>query len=203
MELMSRILAPGIFGAEMEDVGQELFPFPAEEMLMEPWGQKRRRDFALGRSCARAALSKLGHDGVAIGRDENGAPLWPQGVVGSIAHTSGYAAALVARLGQFSGVGVDAERIGGVTRNLWPRLFDAEECGHLNKLEAEGQGREATLLFSAKEASHKAWGIRSALVFRDIHIAPRSDGFIATRGSESLDGYYAVEGDLILTAAWF
>jgi 4'-phosphopantetheinyl transferase EntD len=202
MALMSRILVPGIFGAEMQDVGQELYPFPAEEMLMETWGQKRRRDFALGRACARAALSKLGYDDVAIGRDKNGAPLWPQGVVGSIAHTTGYGVALVARLGQFSGVGVDAERMGGVTQNLWPRLFDAQECDHLIGLEAEGQKRAATLFFSAKEASHKAWGIKSALVFRDIHIAPRGDGFAATRGSESLEGRYAVEGDLILTAAW-
>jgi 4'-phosphopantetheinyl transferase EntD len=144
----------------------------------------------------------LGHEGAAIGRDKHGAPLWPDGIVGSISHTTGYAAALVARLGQFSGLGVDTERVGGVTRNLWPRLFDAEECDHLIRLEAEGQKRAATLFFSAKEASHKAWGIRSALVFRDIHIAPRGDGFIATRGSESLKGYYAVEGDLILTAAW-
>ena len=60
MALMSRILAPGIFGAEMEDVGQELGPFPAEEMLMEPWGQKRRRDFAWGAAARGAALSKLG-----------------------------------------------------------------------------------------------------------------------------------------------
>jgi 4'-phosphopantetheinyl transferase EntD len=183
-------------------VGQELGSFPAEEMLMEWWGQKRRRDFTLGRSCARAALSKLGHEGAAIGRDKHGAPLWPDGVVGSISHTTGYAAALVARLGQFSGLGVDTERVGGVTRNLWPRLFDAEECDHLIRLETEGQKRAAALFFSAKEASHKAWGIKSALVFRDIHIAPRGDGFVATRGSENLQGRYAVEGDLILTAAW-
>ena len=124
-------------------------------------------------------------------------------MVSSIAHTTGYAAALVARLGQFSGVGVDAERMGGVTQNLWPRLFDAEECEHLIGLDAEGQRREATLFFSAKEASHKAWGIKSALVFRDIHIAPRGDGFIATRRSESVEGHYAVEDDLIVTAVWF
>ena len=202
MTLMARILAPGLFGAEMEDVGQELGLFPAEEMLTGGWGQKRRRDFALGRACARSALSKLGQDRVAIGRDKNGAPLWPEGVVGSITHTTGYAAALVARLGQFSGVGVDAERVGGVTQNLWPRLFDAEECDHLIGLEAEDRTRMATLFFSAKEASHKAWGIKSALVFREIHIALTGDGFVAKREAENLQGRYAVAGDLLVTAAW-
>ena len=203
MELISRILAPGIFGAEMEDAGQPVLLAPEEEALVAKAAPKRRRDFALGRSCARAALSKLGEDRVAIGRDKNGAPLWPEGVTGSITHTSGYAAALVARLGQFSGVGVDAERLGGVTQNLWPRLFDAEEREYLIGLEAEDQTRAATLFFSAKEASHKAWGIKSALVFREIHIAPRGDGFTATRGTENLQGRYAVAGDLMLTAAWF
>ena len=203
MELISRILAPGVFGAEMKDTGQTIGLFPEEEPLMAKAGQKRRRDFALGRACARSALSKLGQDGVAIGRDQNGAPLWPEGVAGSITHTTGYAAALVARLGQISGIGVDAERIGGVTQNLWPRLFDAEECDYLIGLEAEDQKRAAALFFSAKEASHKAWGIKSALVFQEIHVAPRSGGFIATRGAENLQGRYTVEGDLMLTAAWF
>jgi 4'-phosphopantetheinyl transferase EntD len=203
MDLVSRILAPGIFGAEMEDVGQELALFPAEEMLTDGWGQKRRRDFTLGRACARSALSKLGQDRIAIGRDNNGAPLWPEGVVGSITHTTGYAAALVAPLEQFSGVGVDAERVGGVTQNLWPRLFDREECDHLIGLQAEDRTRMATLFFSAKEASHKAWGIKSALVFREIHIALTGDGFTATRGPENLLGRYAVEGDLLLAATWF
>lgn len=202
MELISRILAPGIFGAEMKDAGQPVLLAPEEEALVAKAAPKRRRDFALGRSCARAALSRLELDCAAIGRDKNGAPLWPEGVAGSITHTTGYAAALVARLGRFSGVGVDAERIGGVTRNLWPRLFDAEECGHLAGLETEEQMRAATLFFSAKEASHKAWGIKSALVFREIHIAPRGDGFTAIRGAENLQGRYAAEGDLILTAAW-
>ena len=87
--------------------------------------QKRRRDFALGRACARAALSALGRGDAVIGRDDNGAPQWPAGVLGSITHTKGYAAALVAETHDAGGVGVDAERVGGVTQDLWPRLFDA------------------------------------------------------------------------------
>ena len=50
----------------------------------------------VGRACARAALSALGHGDAVIGRHANCAPLWPDSVVGSITHTSGYAAALVA-----------------------------------------------------------------------------------------------------------
>ena len=113
------------------------------------------------------------------------------------------AAAIVADGQQFSGAGVDAERIGGVTPNLWPRLFDDVERGYLAGLDEEEQARIATLLFSAKETCHKAWGIKSALVFRDIHVAPTELGFTASRSGECLVGPFAVDGDLMLTAAWF
>lgn len=203
MDLMSRILAPGIFGADIEDTGQPVLLAPEEEALVAKAAPKRRREFALGRSCAHKALAALGHDNAVIGRDVHGAPLWPHQVVGSITHTSGYAAALVADARRFSGVGVDAEQLGGVTPNLWPRLFDAEECRHLIGLDIDGQKRAATLFFSAKEACHKAWGIKSALVFREIHIAPKDDGFVATRRDQNLEGRYAIAGGLIVTAAWF
>jgi 4'-phosphopantetheinyl transferase EntD len=61
----------------------------------------------------------------------------------------------------------------------------------------------ATLFFSAKEASYKAWAMKGALAFRQIHIAPVEDGFTAAHAGASLRGRYAVEGDLLLTAAWF
>ena len=111
MDLISRILAPGLFGAEMADADQPVFLAPQEDMLVAQAGPKRRRDFALGRACAHAALSTLGHDMAVIGRRENGAPHWPDGVVGSITHTSGYAAALVAEAGHCSA--------SAWTRNAW------------------------------------------------------------------------------------
>jgi 4'-phosphopantetheinyl transferase EntD len=202
MGLVARLLVPGIFGAEMEDAGQRLAPHPEEEIFVARAAPKRRRDFVLGRACARAALAGLGHGDAVIGQGEGGAPLWPAGIVGSITHTSFYAAALVAEAQLFSGVGVDAERVGGVTQELWPRLFDAAERDHLMGLGSESRAVMATLFFSAKETAYKAWRMKGALAFRDIRIAPDGDGFIAARSGETLRGRYVVEGDLMLTAAW-
>src|SRR5471032_2003280 len=202
MGLVARVLAPGIFGAEMEDAGQTLTPNPEEEIFVARAAPKRQRDFVLGRTCARAALAGLGHGDAVIGQGEGGAPLWPAGIVGSITHTSGYAAALAAEARLFSGIGVDAERVGGVTQDLWPRLFDAAERDYLMGLGGESRAVMATLFFSAKETAYKAWRMRGALVFRDIRIAPEEGGFTATRSDETLRGRYAVEGDMILTAAW-
>jgi 4'-phosphopantetheinyl transferase EntD len=203
MGLISGILAPGLFGAEMEDVGQPVALHRQEECLVANAAQKRRRDFALGRACAHAALSALGQGGAAIGKDENGAPLWPAGILGSITHTKAYAAALVAKAHHVGGVGVDAERVGDVTPDLWPRLFDSAECDYLMTLEGQPQQIFATLFFSAKEAVYKASGIKGALVFREIHIAPQDGGFTAVRSGQTLRGRYALQDDLLLTAVWF
>jgi 4'-phosphopantetheinyl transferase EntD len=203
MGLLSRILAPGLFAAEMEDVGQPVFLDPQEAILVAGVSSKRRRDFTLGRGCAHEALAALGYGEAVVGMGESAAPLWPAGVVGSITHTKGYAAALVAEARHFSGVGLDAERVGGVTENLWPRLFDTAERDHLLALDPANRPVRATLFFSAKEACYKAWAVKGALLFREIHVAPEEGGFSATRANEKLHGRYAVQGDLMLTAVWF
>jgi len=200
MALLARILVPELFGAELEDGCQPVFLFSQEEALVEKAAPKRRREFALGRACAHAALEKLGCKPAVIGRSANGAPLWPRGIVGSITHTKDYAAALVGEARHFSGIGVDAERIGGVTQDLWPRLFDESERDHLLNLDEAARGEAATLIFSAKEASYKVWG--GTLGFRDIHVTPAKDSFIAVRSGQTLRGRYAVQDDLMLTAVW-
>ncbi|HKY18610.1 MAG TPA: 4'-phosphopantetheinyl transferase superfamily protein [Rhizomicrobium sp.] len=198
---MPRILAPNIFGAEMHDRGQRVAVHPEEEVFVARAGEKRRRDFALGRACARAALRDLGRE-AAIGMAQSGAPLWPKDVVGSITHTQGYAAALVAEARHISGIGVDAERIGGVTQELWPRLFAPAERDYLMACKAD-KATMATLFFSAKEACYKAWGMSGGLPFRDIQITPQNAGFRAERPGAVLQGHYCVQGDLVLTAVWF
>jgi len=202
MGLLAQLLAPGIFGAELCDTGQPVALHPDEEVFVAKAAPKRQRDFALGRACAHAALAQLGKSEAVIAIGESGAPLWPAGIVGSITHTTGYAAAMVAETRSFSGIGVDAERVGGVTQDLWPRLFDAAERDHLMGLEGESRAVMATLFFSAKETAYKAWRMKGALAFRDIRITPEPAGFIATRGTMRLHGRYARQGDLMLTAAW-
>jgi 4'-phosphopantetheinyl transferase EntD len=162
--------------------------------------EKRRREFALGRACARAALAGLGHGEAVIAKGDEGAPVWPAGIVGSITHTKGYAAAVAGESRRFAGVGIDAERKGGVTPQLWPRLFTPTEQEALRA--RPDPSLAATLFFSAKEASYKAWGLKTAPVFREIELALKQDCFVATGPAASLQGQYAVQGDLVLVIAW-
>jgi len=201
---LSRLLIPGAAGYQIEDDGRAVAIDPEEAALVAQAAQKRRRDFILGRFCAHAALARLDGDIPSIGRGEDGAPLWPDGFCGSITHTAGYAAALVARRDSFRSLGLDAERVGGVTEKLWPRLFDAGECEGLAALPPVGQITSATILFSAKEASFKAWSPlgAKALTFRDMHIALREDGFDAISPVGVLQGRFAIAGDLVLAAVF-
>jgi len=198
--LVTRLSVAGLSTAEIWDQGQSIALHPGEELHVAGSADQRRRDFALGRACARAALEQLGHGDAVIAKGDNGAPLWPEGIVGSITHTKGYAAAAVGRSCDFAGLGIDAEQVAGVTRDLWPRLFTAVEQerlrAHPDPLFA------ATLFFAAKEAGYKAGALKGPPAFREIEIALERDGFVATSAEASLPGVYAVDKDVVLTAAW-
>jgi 4'-phosphopantetheinyl transferase EntD len=197
--LLAQLLAPGLFGAELVDTGQSLPLHPEEEQLIAGAAQKRRRDFALGRACAHVALAQLTQRSAPLLKGDDGAPCWPAGLAGSITHTQGYAAALVARTSDFSGLGVDAERIGGVTRDLWPRLFNADERDWL--AQRSDADRAATILFCAKEACHKA-GRERVLSFHDLQVRVAEDVFAARRGAQEFQGRFVSDDDLMLAVAW-
>lgn len=197
--LLPLVLAPGVFGSEVEDHGQPIDLHPQEAAIVAAAGEKRRRDFALGRFCAHTALAQLGRPQDVIGRDPDGAPQWQPDVCGSITHTAGYAASVVTYRGPFSGVGVDAEHVGGVTEKLWPRLFDENERAML--MERDDRAIAATILFSAKEACLKAQGSASG-PFVSIHVELSDAGFLARSKTGELRGLFAVCGSLVLTAAY-
>lgn len=191
---------PGVVGSEIVDHGQPIDLHPGEAALVAAAGEKRRRDFALGRFCAHEALAKMGHPPHVLGSGPDGAPLWPQDISGSITHTVGYAAAIVAGRDRFAGIGVDAEHVGGVTEKLWPRLFNDSERAMLER--REDHAIAATILFSAKEACFKAQG-SAAGPLADIHVELAEHGFLARSKLGDVRGRCAMRGTLVLTAAYW
>src|SRR5690242_5958922 len=69
----------------------------------------RRAEFAAGRSAARRALAELGIGPVALPVGERRMPVWPTGIVGSITHCVGLAAAAVAWADDLAALGIDVE----------------------------------------------------------------------------------------------
>lgn len=195
--LLPLVLMPGVVGSEVEDHGQHVDLDAGEAAIVAAAGEKRRRDFALGRFCAHAALTQLGLLHQPVGRGPDGAPLWPDGLCGSITHTDGYAAAIIASRDSFAGIGVDAEQVGGVTEKLWPRLFSDRERAML--VAHKDSAVAATLLFSAKEACFK---VAAPAPFTSIEVELSDGGFLAHSEHGELRGLFAARGSLVVTAAY-
>lgn len=117
--------------------------------------EKRRRDFVAGRTCARRALRKLGFDDVAIPVGEKREPLWPEGVVGSISHTSGFCGVAVARRSDVKGLGFDVECVVDVKLELRSHIASEVELENLHRAVGGERARALALAFSAKEAFFK------------------------------------------------
>jgi 4'-phosphopantetheinyl transferase EntD len=190
------------------DDGRQVALHPHEAPLVARAAGKRRRDFTLGRACAHAALAKLGVPDAPLGRAASGAPLWPEGIVGSITHTQGFAAALAGRTAAFTALGLDAERTGAMDEALAPRLFTAAEMAWLSGQDGACRRHAATLLFSAKEAYYKLFHPLAGrrLDFRQVEVVA-GDGVFSARQPAARDdwrqplgGRFAVADDLVVTA---
>ena len=122
---------------------------------------KRRREFATARVLARKGLERFfGVTGFDLLNSPDRAPVWPDGVSGSIAHS--HTRAWVALVdSSFGTVGIDGEDRDELGRNLWHLTLRDEEVSYLETLDASARGRRALAIFSAKEALYKAQYPRS------------------------------------------
>jgi 4'-phosphopantetheinyl transferase EntD len=129
--------------------------FPEELRHVERAVDKRRAEFGTARVCARRALSQLGAPNVALVPRSDRSPRWPAGFVGSISHTKGCCAAVVARARATSALGLDMEQDTPLKNNLIPATCTLSERQFLLAQPKSRQGRLAKVFFSAKEAFYK------------------------------------------------
>jgi 4'-phosphopantetheinyl transferase EntD len=136
--------------------GVELFPEELE--LLAKSVEKRRKEFTTGRFCARTALGQLGFPPVPVLPGPKREPVWPDGVVGSITHCTGYRAAAVARTTDFRSIGIDAEPNAPTPKGVLEAIAVPTELARMDGLrEAGDKVSWDRLLFSAKESVYKAW----------------------------------------------
>ncbi|WP_446511267.1 4'-phosphopantetheinyl transferase family protein [Photobacterium sp. DNB22_13_2] len=119
---------------------------------------KRQAEYLAGRYLAKSALQQLDYHAVYVGRGASREPLWPQGVVGSISHSKGYAVCVVAlNNAPDAGIGLDIERLiePDIYQSFVGMVIDQAEKQKINEIPLEDRLLN-TLLFSAKEAIFKA-----------------------------------------------
>nr|WP_202555929.1 4'-phosphopantetheinyl transferase superfamily protein [Streptomyces sp. SID4950] len=169
------------------DDGTEPAPlYPEEAAVVARAVEKRRREFALVRSCARRAMEKLGVPPVPLLPGERGAPGWPPGLAGSMTHCAGYCAAALVRTTDLASVGIDAEPNGPLPDGVEETVALPAEAARLRALaERVPEVHWDRLLFSAKESVYKAWFplTRLWLDFSEADIEIALDPGERTRGT--------------------
>ena len=171
----------------------------------------RLAEYITVRDCARQALASLGTPPAAILGDARGAPIWPDGIVGSMTHCRGYRAAAVARASDLTVLGIDAEPAEPLPSGIARRISTDAELAGITGLDPDVPWDR--LLFSAKEAIYKAWYplTRIGLGFHDVNIALQPGGqasFVFLRDVPDEVARLAwflgwtIEDDIIKTAAW-
>jgi 4'-phosphopantetheinyl transferase EntD len=154
-EQLASLFPPGAVVAELRSPAPRSLLTSVELQSVSHCADKRINDFAAGRVCARRALEEFGVAGFSLLSGPNRQPLWPASFVGSITHTTGYCAAVVAREHDLAGLGVDCERVDAVTEDVWSGICAPFELALLRQLDRAAAVARAALIFAAKEAFYK------------------------------------------------
>lgn len=152
---LNAALGPGI-GAACTDVnGDPEQLWPVEQAAIRNAVPRRQREFAAGRSAARGAMDDAGLASAAVAVAADRSPIWPAGLVGSIAHNTRACVAIVGRRDRVHAMGIDIEADRPMERALWSLICTQDELATLASEPPSEQGRWATWLFCAKEAFYK------------------------------------------------
>ena len=137
-----------------ERVGVTLPPGIARAVL------KRQAAYCFGRWAARCAMAAIGAPPEDVMTGPHHEPLWPPGLIGSISHGNGLAAAIVLQQRSHRGVGIDVEKVvgDGMQATFVPAVLDTAEFARLRSVATDMLPLNLllTIAFSAKESLYKA-----------------------------------------------
>lgn len=187
---------------------------PDERALVERAVDKRRREFAAGRRCARTLLAQLGHAGPLL-RNDDRTPRWPEGLVGSISHCADLCVVAIARRATHASLGLDVEPDAALEPPIWKKICTPGELMNLvEAAPAAERGRVARLVFSAKEATYKSvyplmgkvfgfQDVELSIDFAQRRFTPRLDAAIAAQLPAGLlpTGTFARRAGFVFAAA--
>jgi 4'-phosphopantetheinyl transferase EntD len=149
---LARLVPAGVLiGHRRIAVGDEHALLLAEAAPLATCVLKVRRQSGAARIVARRLLKALGEPDTALPRSASGPPVWPFGIVGSIAHDDEVAVATVVRSGYLRSLGIDVEPAEALPRELVSIVATPTERARYRTAVLESR-----ILFCAKEAVFKA-----------------------------------------------
>jgi len=201
-------------GVELSSIALDVSQLaPSERPAVANATPKRRREFIAGRILARRAMRQLSVRPCAIPSSATRAPVWPNGIVGSISHTDRYCAVALAHADDFRAIGIDLESASPIESSLWPLICGSNELERLRRSGNDSPGQDCKVLFCAKEAGYKAQHMLTGQVldfdamdveldhdtmqWRATFVRPVSDIF---ESGDTIGGQWRRTSDFVATA---
>ena len=177
--------------------------------------EKRNQEYLLGRLAIKDALVSLGNVPAWIERDPlTKAPVWPNGITGSLSHSSGLALAVVSDSPPILGLGVDIEK---ANRTIDPKIEShictQDESEDLHSLHSNNRAIRLLLTFSAKESLYKCFYAKipmNLLRFKNVSLKWESNTWTADWKFpykrkylvEKIIGYWGIDQNWLWTICW-
>ncbi len=155
-EALRGLLGPGVGVAATDPTAAAGALYPGEDAAVTRAVPRRRLEFAAGRQAARLAMADIGLPPAPVPQGPDRAPVWPEGLVGSIAHCSTACIAAVAPRTHLRAIGIDIEDATPLEAELEGTICTRSERAWLDRQPARDRALLAKLIFSAKEAVYKA-----------------------------------------------
>jgi len=152
---LGSLFPAGAAAAELRVPGDPDLLLPTEADHLARAVPARLQQFAAGRLCARRALAQFGIEDFPLRAAADRQPIWPPSMAGSITHTAGFCAAVVAERARIRALGLDSEVVGEVNVEIWPSICSPAEIDWVGSRQSAQRAAAVTLVFSAKEAFYK------------------------------------------------
>ncbi len=205
--LLASLFPPGVAAFFSPTLPADAALLAAESDCIGDMVEKRRLEFTHGRHCAHRAMQMLGMTVVAIPKGTDRAPVWPDGIVGSISHSGDAAAAVITHSSELAAIGLDLESPEALSDEIAAMVCRPDE-------QISDDGDRAKLLFCIKEAVYKCIYPRIGCYvdFQEMQILLNETdaSFEARSHSQNFDahqikglqGRYHKNQEIIITSAW-
>ena len=191
------LAVPGLLiGHRVISQGDELALLHEEMASLSFPAIERRRASGAARRVARELMNSMGFAGLPILRSTFGAPIWPAGVVGSMAHDNRIAVAAVGLRRDLNAVGIDIEPATPLPPDMLELIATPRE-----RCAIADNPLGAKLLFAIKEAAYKAaYPLdQEFLDFHDIEV-DLAGRLATTRAGRTLALHWCVFSHVLVVA---
>ncbi len=196
-QAIDALAVPGLLiGHRMISQGDELALLREEMASFSFPTIERRRASGAARRVARELMNSVGFANLPILRSTFGAPIWPAGVVGSMAHDDRIAVAAVGLRRDLDAVGIDIEPVMPLPPDMFELIATPQE-----RRAIAGNPLGTKLLFVIKEAVYKAaYPLdHKFLDFHDIDI-DLAGRLATTRAGRMLALHWCVSSRVVVVA---